>query len=153
MFLVEVKITIVDRKHRYFSTFTFIDLNKKMENLNVFGQPLILCSTNPMTGFFRDGCCNTNEQDFGLHTVCIVATTEFLAFSKEVGNDLSTPLPQWGFKGLKEGDKWCLCAERFKEAYDNGKAPKVLLEATNEKTLDIVSMDILLENIYYADKV
>jgi len=106
-----------------------------------------------MTGFFRDGCCNTNEEDFGVHTVCIVATTEFLAFSKQVGNDLSTPLPQWGFKGLKEGDKWCLCAERFKEAYDNGKAPKVLLEATNEKTLDIVSMDILLENIYYADKV
>ena len=124
-----------------------------MENLNVFGQPLILCSTNPMTGFFRDGCCNTNEEDFGVHTVCIVATTEFLAFSKQVGNDLSTPLPQWGFKGLKEGDKWCLCAERFKEAYDNGKAPKVLLEATNEKTLDIVSMDILLENIYYADNV
>jgi len=124
-----------------------------MENLNVFGQPLMLCSTNPMTGFFRDGCCNTSEEDFGLHTVCIVATTEFLAFSKQVGNDLSTPLPQWGFQGLKEGDKWCLCAERFKEAYDNGKAPKVLLEATNEKTLDIVSMDILLENIYYADKV
>ncbi len=124
-----------------------------MENLNVFGQPLILCSTNPMTGFFRDGCCNTSEEDFGLHTVCIVATTEFLAFSKQVGNDLSTPLPQWGFQGLKEGDKWCLCAKRFKEAYDNGKAPKVLLEATNEKTLDIVSMDILLENIYYADKV
>ena len=124
-----------------------------MENLNVFGQPLIACSTNPITGFFRDGCCNTNEEDFGVHTVCIVATTEFLAFSKQVGNDLSTPLPQWGFQGLKEGDKWCLCAERFKEAYDNGKAPKVLLEATNEKTLDIVSMDILLENIYYADKV
>ena len=124
-----------------------------MENLNVFGQPLMLCSTNPITGFFRDGCCNTSEEDFGLHTVCIVATTEFLAFSKQVGNDLSTPLPQWGFQGLKEGDKWCLCAERFKEAYDNGKAPKVLLEAPNEKTLDIVSMDILLENIYYADKV
>jgi len=124
-----------------------------MENLNVFGQPLMLCSTNPITGFFRDGCCNTSEEDFGLHTVCIVATTEFLAFSKQVGNDLSTPLPQWGFQGLKEGDKWCLCAKRFKEAYDNGKAPKVLLEATNEKTLDIVSMDILLENIYYADKV
>ena len=118
-----------------------------MKNLNVFGQPLVLCSANPMTGFFRDGCCNTDEEDFGVHTVCIVATTEFLAFSKQVGNDLSTPLPQWGFKGLKEGDKWCLCAERFKEAYDNGKAPKVLLEATNEKTLDIVSMDILLENI------
>jgi hypothetical protein len=124
-----------------------------MKNLNVFGQPLVLCSANPMTGFFRDGCCNTDEEDFGVHTVCIVATTEFLAFSKQVGNDLSTPLPHWGFKGLKEGDKWCLCAERFKEAYDNGKAPKVLLEATNEKTLDIVSMDILLENIYYADKV
>ncbi|MBC8475584.1 MAG: DUF2237 domain-containing protein [Bacteroidetes bacterium] len=124
-----------------------------MENLNVFGQPLIACSTNPITGFFRDGCCNTNEEDFGVHTVCIVATTEFLAFSKQVGNDLSTPLPQWGFQGLKEGDKWCLCADRFKEAYDNGKAPKVLLEATNEKTLEIVSMEVLLENIYYADKV
>mgnify|MGYP006103648553 FL=1 len=124
-----------------------------MENLNVFGQPLIACSTNPITGFFRDGCCNTNEEDFGVHTVCIVATTEFLEFSKQVGNDLSTPLPQWGFQGVKEGDKWCLCADRFKEAYDNGKAPKVLLEATNEKTLEIVSMDVLLENIYYADKV
>jgi len=106
-----------------------------------------------MTGFFRDGCCNTNEEDLGMHTVCIVATTEFLEFSKQVGNDLSTPLPQWGFQGLKEGDKWCLCADRFKEAYDNGKAPKVLLEATNEKTLEIVSMEVLLENIYYADKV
>ena len=124
-----------------------------MENLNVFGQPLIACSTSPMTGFFRDGCCNTNEEDFGVHTVCIVATTEFLEFSKQVGNDLSTPLPQYGFQGVKEGDKWCLCADRFKEAYDNGKAPKVLLEATNEKTLEIVSMDVLLENIYYADKV
>mgnify|MGYP006139503347 FL=1 len=124
-----------------------------MENLNVFGQPLIACSTNPITGFFRDGCCNTNEEDFGVHTVCIVATTEFLEFSKQVGNDLSTPLPQYGFQGVKEGDKWCLCADRFKEAYDNGKAPKVLLEATNEKTLEIVSMDVLLENIYYADKV
>lgn len=124
-----------------------------MENLNVFGQPLIACSTNPITGFFRDGCCNTNEEDFGVHTVCIVATTEFLEFSKQVGNDLSTPLPQWGFQGVKEGDKWCLCADRFKEAYDNGKAPKVLLEATNEKTLEIVSMEVLLENIYYADKV
>jgi uncharacterized protein (DUF2237 family) len=124
-----------------------------MENLNVFGQPLIACSTNPITGFFRDGCCNTNEEDFGVHTVCIVATNEFLAFSKQVGNDLSTPLPQWGFPGIKEGAKWCLCAERFKEAYDNGKAPKVLLEATNEKTLEIVSMEVLLENIYYADKV
>jgi len=124
-----------------------------MENLNVFGQPLIACSTNPITGFFRDGCCNTNEEDFGVHTVCIVATTEFLEFSKQVGNDLSTPLPQWGFQGVNEGDKWCLCADRFKEAYDNGKAPKVLLEATNEKTLEIVSMEVLLENIFYADKV
>lgn len=124
-----------------------------MENVNVFGQPLMLCSTEPMTGFLRDGCCNTNEEDVGLHTVCIVATTEFLEFSKLVGNDLSTPLPAWGFYGLKEGDKWCLCAARFKEAYDNGKAPKVVLEATNEKTLEIVTMDSLLENVHYADKV
>lgn len=124
-----------------------------MENTNVFGQPLISCSTSPMTGFFRDGCCNTNEQDVGVHTVCIVATEEFLIFSKSVGNDLSTPIPEWGFSGVQPGDKWCLCAARFKEAYDNGAAPKVLLEATNEKTLEIVTMDSLLEHAFYIDKV
>lgn len=124
-----------------------------MENYNVFGQALIHCSNNPITGYFRDGCCNTDETDTGLHTVCIVATADFLTFSKSVGNDLSTPIPEFSFSGLEPGDKWCLCAERFKEAYENNVAPKVVLEATNEKTLEIINMDILLDHAYYADKV
>jgi uncharacterized protein (DUF2237 family) len=123
-----------------------------MDN-NVFGQPIILCSTKPMTGYFRDGCCNIDDSDSGKHTVCIVATEEFLTFSKSVGNDLSTPIPEWDFEGVQPGDRWCLCAERFKEAHENNVAPKVVLEATNEKTLDIVAMDILLEHAYYTDKV
>ena len=86
-----------------------------MENKNRFGQPLITCGTSPLTGYFRDGCCNTDDTDQGVHTVCIVATEEFLTFSKSVGNDLSTPLPQYSFPGVKVGDKWCLCALRFKE--------------------------------------
>lgn len=121
-----------------------------MENKNVFGEDLITCSTQPVTGFFRDGCCNTDETDIGLHTVCIVATEEFLLFSKTVGNDLSTPIPEWGFQGVQAGDKWCLCAERFKEAYNNNCAPKVVLEATNEKTLDIISIEKLIEHAYYS---
>ncbi|MBL4592866.1 MAG: DUF2237 domain-containing protein [Flavobacteriales bacterium] len=124
-----------------------------MENKNIFGQSLIDCSHNPLTGYFRDGCCNTDETDQGVHTVCIVATEEFLAFSKTAGNDLSTPIPEWSFPGVKPGDSWCLCAVRFKEAHENNAAPKVILEATNEKTLDVVSMDILIEHAYYADKV
>jgi uncharacterized protein (DUF2237 family) len=124
-----------------------------MDNNNVFGQSLIACSLEPLTGYFRDGCCNTDETDQGVHTVCIVATEEFLAFSKAAGNDLSTPIPEYSFPGVKIGDKWCLCAVRFKEAYENNAAPKVILEATNEKTLDIVSMDVLIENAFYADKV
>jgi len=124
-----------------------------IEQFNIFGLPLITCSTNPLTGYFRDGCCNTDETDTGIHTVCIVATEEFLAFSKASGNDLSTPIPEWGFAGVKSGDKWCLCAVRFKEAHENNAAPKVLLEATNEKTLDIIPMDILVQHAYYADKV
>ena len=124
-----------------------------MENRNIFGQPLMECSTAPLTGYFRDGCCNTDETDLGVHTICIVATEEFLAFSKAAGNDLSTPVPQWAFPGLQPGDRWCLCAVRFKEAYENNAAPKVILEATNEKTLDIVGMDVLIENAYYTDKV
>ncbi|OFY90411.1 MAG: hypothetical protein A3K10_09750 [Bacteroidetes bacterium RIFCSPLOWO2_12_FULL_31_6] len=123
-----------------------------MDN-NIFGQPLVSCGTEPVTGYFRNGCCNTDETDTGLHTVCIVATAEFLEFSKSVGNDLSTPIPEWSFTGVKPGDKWCLCAERFKEAYENNAAPKVVLEATNEKTLDIVPMDVLLKHAYYKDKV
>ncbi|PJA09856.1 MAG: DUF2237 domain-containing protein [Flavobacteriales bacterium CG_4_10_14_0_2_um_filter_32_8] len=123
-----------------------------MDN-NIFGQPIISCNTEPVTGYFRNGCCNTDETDTGLHTVCIVATEEFLEFSKSVGNDLSTPIPEWSFTGVKPGDKWCLCAERFKEAYLNNAAPKVVLEATNEKTLDIIDMDVLLKHAYYTNKV
>ena len=120
------------------------------EQLNVFGEPLIACSTMPMTGYFRDGCCNTDDTDMGMHTVCVVTTPEFLEFSFQAGNDLSTPHPNWGFEGLQAGDKWCLCAERFLEAYKAGFAPKVLLEATNEKTLKVVSMDVLIENAHYT---
>jgi uncharacterized protein (DUF2237 family) len=119
-----------------------------MHTKNVFGEALIPCSTSPMTGFFRDGCCNSNEQDQGIHTVCILATEEFLSFSSLIGNDLSTPFPTYGFPGLKPGDKWCLCATRFKEAHENGTAPQVILEATNEKTLDIVPMEVLLQYAY-----
>ena len=110
----------------------------------------MVCSTAPLTGYFRDGCCNTNIEDKGLHTVCVVATEKFLTFSKLVGNDLSTPIPEYGFPGVQPGEKWCLCATRFKEAYENGAAPKVILEATNEKTLEIISMEILIENAFYA---
>lgn len=113
---------------------------------NVFGSDLITCSESPITGFYRDGCCNTGQQDKGVHTVCAIMTEEFLEFSKSRGNDLSTPMPQWNFPGLKPGDRWCLCAARWLEAYKAGKAPKVKLEATHEKTLDIVEMDMLLEH-------
>ena len=117
-----------------------------MMNKNVFGEPLITCSTKPLTGFFRNGCCDTNEKDIGLHTVCVIISQEFLLFSKSVGNDLTTPLPQYGFEGLKNGDKWCLCALRWKEALINNVAPKVVLEATNEKTLDVINIDDLLKH-------
>ena len=117
-------------------------------NKNIFGEPLILCSKEPLTGFFRNGCCDTDDSDVGMHTVCIIVTAEFLNFSKLVGNDLSTPFPEMGFKGLKPGDKWCLCALRWKEALNNGFAPKVILEATNEKTLDVISMEDLIKHSY-----
>ena len=123
-----------------------------MNDVNVFGEPIIECSSDPITGFFRDGCCNTNESDEGLHTVCVVMTEEFLEFSSLKGNDLSTPRPQWGFPGLKPGDRWCLCAARWLEAYEHDSAPKVVLEATNEKTLDIVSMDKLIEHAFISKK-
>jgi len=118
-----------------------------MDN-NVFGEELISCSTNPLTGFFRDGCCNTNDMDVGVHTVCAIMTDEFLAFSKKMGNDLSTSRPEYHFQGLKAGDQWCLCAARFQEAYENNCAPYVVLEATNEKTLEIVEMDVLVKHAY-----
>ena len=110
---------------------------------NVLGQPLETCGCEPMTGFYRDGCCNTGREDLGLHTVCVVMTAEFLAFSKAQGNDLSTPMPQYGFDGLKPGDRWCLCASRWKEALDAGAPPQVVLEATHATTLHIVSLEEL----------
>lgn len=116
------------------------------ESKNVFGEPLIACSTDPMTGYFRDGCCNTGMMDSGTHTVCAIMTDEFLLFTKSRGNDLSTPIPRYRFPGLKSGDKWCLCVKRWKEALDAGVAPMVVLEATHERSLDIVSMDDLLKH-------
>lgn len=110
---------------------------------NVLGDDLESCSSSPMTGFFRDGCCNTGPDDYGLHLVCAVMTDAFLAFSKSAGNDLSTPQPSMGFGGLKEGDRWCLCVSRWKEALEAGHAPKVVLEATHVSTLEFVSLDEL----------
>jgi uncharacterized protein (DUF2237 family) len=112
-------------------------------SINVLGGPLQPCSVEPLTGFYRDGCCNTGREDVGLHTVCCVVTAAFLAFSKARGNDLSTPLPQYGFHGLKPGDRWCLCAERWKEALDADSAPQVVLEATHAVTLQIVPLEEL----------
>lgn len=117
-------------------------------DLNVFGEPIITCSTQPLTGFFRDGCCKSDEQDMGTHTVCAIVTKDFLAFSKLRGNDLSTPRPEYQFTGLQPGDKWCLCTTRWVEAYRSGCAPLVILEATNEKTLDFVSIDTLVKFAY-----
>ena len=113
------------------------------EPKNVFGNPLIVCGTDPMTGFFRDGCCNTGPLDVGTHTVCAVMTEEFLQFTKTKGNDLITPIPAYQFPGLKPGDKWCLCATRWKQALDAGCAPPVILKATHENTLKIVSLEDL----------
>ena len=118
---------------------------------NVFGEPLIPCSMDPVTGFFRDGCCNTGMMDTGTHTVCAEMTSQFLAFTKKQGNDLSTPIPHYQFPGLKPGDKWCLCVNRWKEAYDAGVAPRVVLEATHEKTLQVVTMEQLLAHASRAE--
>lgn len=112
---------------------------------NVFGKPLEPCSTSPMTGFFRDGCCHTGPEDAGAHLVCIHATAEFLAFSRAVGNDLSTPIPQWNFPGVRPGDRWCLCVTRWMEARDAGMAPPVYLEGTHAATLEFVSLSELRE--------
>jgi len=112
-------------------------------SVNVFGESLVACGSDPITGFFRDGCCNTNDQDFGSHTVCVQMTTEFLEYSRFKGNDLSTPMPEHGFKGLTEGDSWCLCAPRWLEAHEDGMAPKVFLTRTHKKALDVVPMETL----------
>ncbi len=115
-------------------------------SLNVLGGPLEPCSADPVTGFFRDGCCNTGPADVGLHTVCAVMTDEFLALSKYLGNDLSTPRPEYRFPGLKAGDRWCLCAARFLQAWDEGAAPRVHLAATHRRTLEVVPLDLLRQH-------
>lgn len=113
------------------------------DSVNVLGGPLEPCSRDPLTGFFRDGHCNTCAADRGSHTVCAVMTEEFLAYSKYVGNDLSTPRPEFRFPGLKAGDQWCLCASRFLQAADEGCAPRVRLAATHARALDIVPIEVL----------
>ena len=110
---------------------------------NVLGGELASCSTSPMTGFYRNGCCETGPHDTGMHPVCAVMTAEFLEFSKAAGNDLSTPRPEFAFPGLKPGDRWCLCAPRWKEALDAGMAPQLVLEACHEETLAIVPLGVL----------
>lgn len=113
------------------------------ESLNVFGETLISCSEDPLTGFFRDGCCNTCKDDLGSHTICIKVTQVFLDYSKSQGNDLSTAYPEFGFKGLKEGDSWCLCASRWLQAYQDKAAPRVYLQRTHIKALEIVPLKYL----------
>ena len=112
-------------------------------SVNVLGEPLAPCSVAPITGFFRDGHCNTCAADQGSHTVCAVMTVEFLAYSKYVGNDLSTPRPEYGFDGLKPGDSWCLCASRFAQAAEEGCAPRINLKSTHQRALDIVPLEVL----------
>lgn len=118
--------------------------------LNVLQQPLEICSQSPLTGFYRDGNCRTDAKDHGSHTVCAQVSQEFLEFTRQQGNDLSTPLPAYGFPGLVPGDRWCLCANRWLEAYRADVAPPVYLQATHNRTLEIVDLDILLE--YAIDK-
>lgn len=113
------------------------------ESLNVFGEPLLSCSEQPLSGFYRDGCCNTGEEDLGSHTVCIEITTTFLEYSRFKGNDLSTPIPEFGFPGLKPGNRWCLCAERWLESYHQGMAPKVYLMRTHQNALKIIPLALL----------
>ncbi len=119
------------------------------QSINVFGEKLESCSENPVTGFFRDGCCNTSDADIGSHTVCIEVTDAFLEYSRFRGNDLSTPAPDFGFPGLKAGDKWCLCAQRWLEAYQHNMAPKVFLMKTHQKATDIIPLQLL--KLYAAD--
>ena len=118
----------------------FDPLSRSHGQRNVLGGPLIDCSSAPMTGYFRDGCCRTDESDRGLHTVCAVMTAEFLDFSRSRGNDLITPRPEYHFPGLQPGDRWCLCAARWREALLAGKAPQVVLAATHETTLRVVTL-------------
>ncbi len=119
-----------------------------MTDKNVLGGPLLACSYAPLTGFFRDGCCRTGDDDLGTHVVCTKVTVEFLDFSRERGNDLVTPRPEYRFAGLKAGDRWCLCATRWLEALDAGVAPPVVLESTHARLLDFVGLDVLKRYAY-----
>ena len=114
-----------------------------MSQKNILGTDLETCSLDPLTGFFRDGCCNTDFSDYGSHTVCVQVTDKFLKFSKQKGNDLITPVPEYNFKGLKDGDSWCLCASRWLEAEKHGCAPKVKVLATNQKALELIDINLL----------
>lgn len=118
------------------------------EAKNVLGTALLSCSHDPMTGFYRNGCCDTGPEDLGAHTVCAIMTENFLNYSKAQGNDLSTPRPEYQFPGLKSGDRWCVCALRWKQAYDDGMAPLVVLEATHEATLELMPLSVLEEHAY-----
>jgi len=136
-------------------TFIFISIFGMMGNngvekvqKNIFGENLQACCFKPVTGFYRDGYCNTGDQDYGTHTVCAIMTEDFLKYTLSKGNDLSTPKPQYNFPGLQPGDKWCLCALRWYEAYKAGYAPNVVLEATNEKTLQMVPIEALIEKAF-----
>ena len=115
------------------------------DSLNVFGETLLTCSEDPVTGFFRDGCCNTSDQDVGSHTVCVEVTDAFLEYSRFRGNDLTTPMPDFGFPGLQVGDRWCLCAARWLEAQQQDMAPRVFLQRTHLKALEIVPLELLRE--------
>jgi uncharacterized protein (DUF2237 family) len=118
----------------------FVDGGDGNEQVNVFGEPLAVCSTNPVTGWYRNGCCDTDDDDLGSHTVCVLVTAEFLEFSRSSGNDLTTPQPQSGFPGLEPGDRWCLCAARWLEAHQAGCAPRVYLRATHRRALEILEL-------------
>jgi uncharacterized protein (DUF2237 family) len=120
-----------------------LSIVNKDQAINVLGEPLQPCGMDPLTGFYRDGCCNTSTDDVGCHTVCVLLTEEFLNYTRFQGNDLSTPRPEVGFQGLSEGDCWCLCASRWAEAYEHGVAPKVYLERTHIKTLEIIDLEVL----------
>lgn len=120
--------------------------------LNVLGRPLAPCGTEPMTGYFRDGCCRTDASDRGLHVVCAVMTADFLVFSQRRGNDLSTPRPEYDFPGLRPGDRWCLCANRWLEAWMEGVAPHVILEATHLNALGVVTLDQLQSRALASDR-
>ena len=119
--------------------------------VNVLGGPIAICSQDPLTGWFRDGCCNTDDRDLGSHTVCALVTVEFLMFLRTIGNDLVTPSPQHGFPGLKPGDSWCVCANSWYQAYEMGKACQVKLESTHEAVLDIVPLEALVEYAIAAE--